>query len=225
MRRNTQVAPNSSMGVLHSFLDDLRNMRSNAMVIIGVIFFAILIAFHSDKMLTGEPKSRGRSQRQVHRSSAVPIKDIEAITAHLLQHHHGVSTAAEQAKAALKRQSIVRKVWEDHPKEVYGKPVRYVTEVQSYFCMLLCCCRSVVLSLSWYTCIDRSLTRLDLPPNGTFASQKKNLNQLHKYYACSKYADARVNTCFYQVTRPRPRPRPPFSRDVRFIFSHLLSSL
>jgi len=191
---------------MHSFLDDVRNMRANAMVILGVIFFALVIAYHSDRILAGEPKGRGRGQTKVHSSTAVPmlkkeIKDIEQITAHLLQHHQGVSSAAEQAKAALKKQSIVRKSFKAAAVFVFRNPginlhlaIRNVAKRDYIKEIILVHDASHDDFKAWE---DRP--KEVYGKTVRYVTEKKNLNQLHKYYACSKYADARVNTCYYQA--------------------------
>lgn len=215
MRRGPRASVSGNCCVM--FLDDVRNLRANAVMIIGVLCFAALVWHHSERMFgDGPPRaqaSRGRGEaRSGGRLSNVnqmkkEVVDIEQAMTHILANHQGVSKAAMVAKQAVReqhdlrlkhkasavfvvkqpganlhfamrnaaKQSFIREIvvlhdmskstdaygapvkeWKDAPKDMYGKPVKYVKSEES-------------------------------------------LGELHKYYACTKHVRKDSNVCFYQA--------------------------
>ena len=164
-----------------AFLDDVRNLRANAIMIVGVLSFACLVWFHSDRVFDERgaaaravPAPRGSAAAGKPRDEAVDIG--QAMTA-ILSNHEGVSQAASVAKQAVRRehqlrsaykasaifvikqpgtnlhlamrnaakQGFIREIvvlhdmsqptdafgravgaWTDPPRDIYGKPVKYV---------------------------------------------------------------------------------------------------
>jgi len=193
------------------FVDDVRNMRANAVMIIGVLSFACLVWYHSEKMFGDTPpvvkSSRARTGNAGLRKMKKEVVDIEQAMTSILANHKGVSKAATIAKQAVRQQhdqqskykasaifvikqhgtnlhlamrnaakkSFVREIvvlhdmskttdsygnavkeWKDAPKDMYGKPVKYVKSTEA-------------------------------------------LQELHKYYACAKHVRTESNVCYYQA--------------------------
>jgi hypothetical protein len=215
MRRGTRAVPSGNCCTM--FLDDVRNLRANAIMIIGVLCFACLVWYHSERMFGDSPRaeqsSRGRSGARGsdgpanYKQMKKEVVDIEQAMTHILANHQGVSKAATIAKQAVReqhdlqlkykasavfvvkqpgtnlhlamrnvaKQSFIREIvvlhdlskstdaygspvkeWKDAPKDMYGKPVKYVKSHES-------------------------------------------LGELHKYYACANEVRKDINVCFYQA--------------------------
>lgn len=115
-RRDQSGGP---VGMLLSFLDDLRNVRANAVLIVGVLCFAGLVSYHSERLFGDRGRGEGGVGRgggkvsglatQMQKQLKAEVQDLEKEMTNILQNHAGVSRAAEDAKRAVRMQHTTNK--------------------------------------------------------------------------------------------------------------------
>eukprot|EP00960_Hanusia_phi_P069498 767105-Hanusia_phi.AAC.2 len=198
------------MSVCSAFLDDIRNLRANAVLIIGVLTFAVLVWYHSEKLFGDAPPSTTRSKLKLSGGFANiknEVLDIEKAMTDILANHKGVSQAAELAKMAVREQYELR--------TKYRAAAIFVFKQQGtnlHLAMRNAAKRNFIKEIvllhdmskpvdsfgnpvkEWLKCPKEIYGK---PVN--YVKSTQPLDELHKFYACASYTkDARTNVCFYQ---------------------------
>jgi len=199
------------MSVCSAFLDDIRNLRANAVLIIGVLTFAVLVWYHSEKLFGDAPPSTTRSKLKLSGGFANiknEVLDIEKAMTDILANHKGVSQAAELAKMAVREQYELR--------TKYRAAAIFVFKQQGtnlHLAMRNAAKRNFIKEIvllhdmskpvdsfgnpvkEWLKCPKEIYGK---PVN--YVKSTQPLDELHKFYACASYTkDARTNVCFYQA--------------------------
>ena len=199
---------------LLAFLDDVRNLRANAIMIIGVLSFACLVWFHSDRVFDERgaaaravPAPRGSAAAGKPRDEAVDIE--QAMTA-ILSNHEGVSQAASVAKQAVRREHQLRSAYKASAIFVIKQPGTNLHLAMRNAAKQGFIREIVVLhDMSQPTdAFGRAVGAWTDPPRDIYGKPVKyvqsteDLGEMHKYHACTKHVRAASNVCFYQtVTR------------------------
>jgi len=182
------------------FIDDLYNLRSTAVLVVGVVLFGGLVWYHSGNVF-GQRGSRYRGPSSSKLKSEVA--DMEKAMEAILESHTGVSNAAEDAKTAVERQ---------HDLEMRHKAA-LVLVVEKPTSNLHLVIRNVA-TRSWCKEILVVHEGQDGQDLGVEADLPKEINgkpvryfrvpeaehrlEFAKFYACAKWTSEIINVCFYQ---------------------------
>lgn len=192
-----------------AFLDDVRNMRANAVMIIGVLSFAALVWYHSEKMF-GDPPARpakaGRASMSMNKMKA-EVVDIEQAMTAILANHQGVSQAATIAKQAVREQHELRAQYKASAIFVVKQP-----GTNLHLAMRNAAKQSFVRELVVLHDMSKETDQYgadvkewkDAPKDMYGKSVKyvkstENLQELHKFYACANHVRKDLNVCLYQA--------------------------
>mmetsp|Transcript_95133 Transcript_95133/g.153418 ORF Transcript_95133/g.153418 Transcript_95133/m.153418 type:complete len:613 (-) Transcript_95133:51-1889(-) len=205
MRRSAGRGPTNCASM---FLDDVRNMRANAVMIIGVLSFACLVWYHSEKMFGDAPPAiKSARTRSGLSGMKKEVVDIEQAMTSILANHQGVSKAATIAKQAVRQQHDVRSKYKATAIFVIKQPgtnlhLAMRNAAKKSFVREIVVLHDMSKATDHYGNIVKEWKDAPSDMYGKpvkYVKSIDSLQELHKFYACANHVRKESNVCYYQA--------------------------
>ena len=201
------------LGTVMRFLDDIRQLKAHAVLMLGIVCFAVLVTYYSGQMLMSKDEHGKAVRSNSIRASGVGQSMSGMLSTAALKVHEDMQNQLLKDKQAEAAAAMARRALADETLARNAHRVTGIIVFKEHGTNLNLALRSVgrrsfireVLLVHDLGAISNSMPKeWSEPPNNIFGKPVKYLprrgdrNELLKFDACASDADPRNDVCYYQ---------------------------